>query len=365
MTPQTGGRTYYPALDVLRGIAILLVFFYHNFQFLQVFEFGWMGVDLFFVLSGFLITDILLTAKNEKNFFRNFYARRLLRIFPLYYITLMLFFGFAPLFFSQQNMNLVNYYEHNQLWFWTHLQNWLFVNDGLTSSPFLTHFWSLAVEEQFYLFWPLVIFLLNSLRKIRFVIIALIIVAFTVRIFIWYQSPADMVKYYCNTLTRMDSLLMGCLLAVWLKEGKVISNKTIKCTLILCSAFFAAALIAGKNLTQTNPFFSTIGYTIVSIFFATLVYLFIKSEFRLLCWLRKSVALNYIGKISFGIYVFHIPIYLILSSLMLNFLQQNGLSLWTSLFMVAACSLILTLMASTLSFYFFEKPILTLKKHFR
>ena len=165
MNPVILGRTYYPALDVLRGIAILLVFFYHNFSFLQVFEFGWIGVDLFFVLSGFLITDILLSSQGGRNFFRNFYARRFLRIFPLYYITLIAFFLLAPYVFSQQNADVVTYYNTNQLWFWSHLQNWLFVNKGMSSSPMLSHFWSLAVEEQFYLFWPLIIFILKDLKR--------------------------------------------------------------------------------------------------------------------------------------------------------------------------------------------------------
>ncbi|MEI9808490.1 MAG: acyltransferase [Bacteroidota bacterium] len=85
-------RSYYPALDGLRGIAIILVLCCHNFNFLPHFELGWIGVDLFFVLSGFLITDILLRTKETKNFLQNFYIRRILRIFPLYYGALLLFF---------------------------------------------------------------------------------------------------------------------------------------------------------------------------------------------------------------------------------------------------------------------------------
>src|SRR6476660_8253758 len=91
-------RTHCPALDGLRGIAILLVVLYHNFGFNSYFNYGWLGVDLFFVLSGFLITDILLNTMNTKNYFRNFYARRVLRIFPLYYLSLFLFIIILPLF---------------------------------------------------------------------------------------------------------------------------------------------------------------------------------------------------------------------------------------------------------------------------
>ena len=91
MDPAEIQKPYYPALDGLRGLAILLVVVYHNFGFIDYFFFGLLGVDLFFVLSGFLITDILLRSLGQKNFLRSFYMRRVLRIFPLYYLTLVIF----------------------------------------------------------------------------------------------------------------------------------------------------------------------------------------------------------------------------------------------------------------------------------
>src|SRR5512144_2577839 len=96
MKPTTSTRSYYPALDGLRGIAIILVICCHNFDFIPYLRFGWIGVDLFFVLSGFLITDILLQTRDDKNYLQNFYLRRILRIFPLYYGVLLLFFALAP-----------------------------------------------------------------------------------------------------------------------------------------------------------------------------------------------------------------------------------------------------------------------------
>src|SRR6476646_2808690 len=125
MKAATLTRSYYPALDGLRGFAILGVLLQHNFSFLPVPKFGWVGVDLFFVLSGFLITDILLRTKENKNFLQNFYIRRILRIFPLYYGVLLLFFLIAPAF---QHLHLqYNYYHKSQSMSWLHLQNWIYI----------------------------------------------------------------------------------------------------------------------------------------------------------------------------------------------------------------------------------------------
>src|SRR5450432_1712008 len=96
MTAEKPNRSYYPALDGLRGVAILMVVFLHNFGFMNYFFFGWLGVDLFFVLSGFLITDILLKTMGKPNFLRNFYMRRILRIFPLFYLLLVICFFILP-----------------------------------------------------------------------------------------------------------------------------------------------------------------------------------------------------------------------------------------------------------------------------
>ncbi len=142
------------ALDGLRGIAIILVLFFHcsRFEFLPVraiSAFGWTGVDLFFVLSGFLITGILIDTKGKEGFYKNFFMKRVLRIFPLYYLTLCIFF--IPSFFF--HFELTEYYITHQIYFWTYTQNLLFAFDGWPENArFLNHFWSLAIEEQFYIF---------------------------------------------------------------------------------------------------------------------------------------------------------------------------------------------------------------------
>jgi peptidoglycan/LPS O-acetylase OafA/YrhL len=155
-----------PTLDGLRGVAILLVLLSHLTLYSEMSTTtlldrayqratlaGWVGVDLFFVLSGFLITGILLDLKGSSRFFRTFYARRVLRIFPLYYAFLAIFYIALPQLLSSKDQVLRLLAD--QKWYWLYLQNLQMARDGWPVPKYLAHFWSLAVEEQFYLIWPL------------------------------------------------------------------------------------------------------------------------------------------------------------------------------------------------------------------
>jgi peptidoglycan/LPS O-acetylase OafA/YrhL len=181
-----------PALDGIRGIAILCVMLYH-FTFYGGIEptlivdkvyyhtalVGWFGVDLFFVLSGFLITGILYDTASAPQYFRNFYARRVLRIFPLYYGTLAVFFFLIPLV-----IDISDTFEEllrDQLWYWSYLVNVQIALEYWPSFFALGHFWSLAVEEQFYLVWPLVVFFLKR-RSLIAICVVCIVGAFLVRV---------------------------------------------------------------------------------------------------------------------------------------------------------------------------------------
>ena len=172
LSPPTdpGRRTYFPGLDGLRGIAVLLVVAVHFFpQFkmsnwaeswlAKIPENGWTGVDLFFVLSGFLITGILIDASDKPHRFRNFYMRRVLRIFPLYLGVLVVVLWLIP---DVTGLELPPIIRTNQAWLWFHLSNVKMVleNDYIFNTGWvnLAHLWTLAVEEHFYLVWPAAIF---------------------------------------------------------------------------------------------------------------------------------------------------------------------------------------------------------------
>lgn len=365
MYSQTAARVHYPALDILRGIAILIVVFYHNFSSVSFFRFGWMGVDLFFVLSGFLITNLLLESRQNKNYIRNFYVRRFLRIFPLYYLILIVFFTFSPLLFSAKGpATTYSYYNDNKLWYWSYFQNWLMVHKGPPPVPFLAHFWSLAIEEQFYVFWPIILFFVKKLDTLKRVIYALIITAVISRVCTWYVNPNEVETFYCSTLTRMDSLLMGCLLAVHLKQGREVNLVLIKWVILSFLLLIATSLLLFGNVRQDNLLFPTIGYTISAAFFSSILYHIIKNESSLVKWIKHLKPLHFIGKISYGVYVFHIPVYLTLNFLLTDYLELYSDSLLSRAFIISCLSFLITLVISTFSFYLLEKPILNLKKHF-
>jgi peptidoglycan/LPS O-acetylase OafA/YrhL len=147
-----------PAIDGLRVVAILLVLLFHNFNFLLVFNIGWIGVVLFFVISGFLITNTLINIPLSKENFIRFHLRRALRIFLC--ITFSFFFFYVlPLAISVPYEQA--YYLNYQSWFLLYIQNWYFVTKETDQFSYLNHFWTLAVEVQFYIIWPLVVLIIS------------------------------------------------------------------------------------------------------------------------------------------------------------------------------------------------------------
>ena len=190
MTSQTNIiKGYIPQLDGIRGLAIILVISFHYLGFIPLFSFGWCGVDLFFVLSGYLITSRLIVLQEQKNHLLKFYKNRALRILPLYYLTLIIFYAGFNLLVKKENLYLFDFYNHNWISFALFFQNWSFIYYSGPRENFLDHFWSLAIEEQFYLVWPFFLYKFRQQRyfyKLVFIIIILIIIT---RTFLYIQYP--------------------------------------------------------------------------------------------------------------------------------------------------------------------------------
>src|SRR5258708_35715676 len=226
---------YIPQFDGLRGLAILLVLIGHS-GFLEalpharMLEYTRFGVDLFFVLSGFLITGILTDAKGSRHYFRNFYARRILRIWPLYYLVLFLAFVVTPLLQPAMRPTAASAWPA----FVFYVQNIAFVHRD--TYPFgLGATWSLAVEEQFYLAWPPLVFLLKK-KALAVVSVSLVAVSLSLRVaFHFHDAAPGFIHFF--TLSRLDAIAFGTLAALWLRSPT--------CTLDRCRARAYDFLVLG------------------------------------------------------------------------------------------------------------------------
>jgi peptidoglycan/LPS O-acetylase OafA/YrhL len=213
-----------PALDGVRGIAILLVIAFHAravfastlempLPVFRVLGLGWSGVDLFFALSGFLITGILLDSRKSPHYFRAFYLRRALRIFPLYFGYL-----FLVLVVTRYGWLLISgndlWRSTDARWYFSYLLNWKL--DHGYNDLYLGHLWSLAIEEQFYVVWPAVVFLVPR-RQLKWVCVAVAAGAPAARVYLAAHG-FDSEAIYRMTPCRMDVLAMGAFVAIGLRD---------------------------------------------------------------------------------------------------------------------------------------------------
>src|SRR5271155_3100716 len=215
-----------PQLDAVRGIAVLLVLL-HNTDVYPALHLsliaanGWMGVDLFFVLSGFLITGILIDTKQSDGYFKNFYARRCLRIWPLYYSALLFMFVIVPLL-RPSEVNTVFSARSSPWWAYPlFLQNFL-VPIPISATGLLAVTWSLAVEEQFYLVWPLVV-RFRSEAQLRKIALGVICISPLLR----YYLSLHGINIYSNTFCRLDGLMAGALLALIVRSSSFVPSRFV------------------------------------------------------------------------------------------------------------------------------------------
>ncbi len=353
---------HYPELDGIRSIAILLVIFFHcriiaapqnpaEKIYYALVESGWIGVDLFFVLSGFLITGILLDTFKQENYFRNFYLRRILRIFPLYYAVLLLFtllaaFGLLEFFEQKSAMAQASY--------WLYLQNWLALLD-LAPTKIISHFWSLAIEEQFYLLWPALILFAARRNSVGRLGILTIILAFVVRVvFVHYEKLA-----YFFTFSRMDTLALGACVAVLLRQHGSLGR--FRTAAFLLAAFSAVTVVTvgimQKGFYGHDPEVLLYGLLPLGIFFASFLTIALTSnENGALRLFLRNEQLRMIGVISYGVYIFHWPIIVLVQPM-----WPSIESFWVNQLGFFALITVMSVLVAWFSYRFFEKPFLQLK----
>jgi peptidoglycan/LPS O-acetylase OafA/YrhL len=279
------GRT--PSLDGLRGLAILLVLVAHT----TPFHAGWVGVELFFVLSGYLITGILLRAKGGSGYFRAFYARRALRILPLYLLFLVFLWTVWPLTPAQHA-----WLDGNGWWYWLHLAN---VGQAYAGNPpgnMTTHLWTLAVEEQFYLVWPAVIWWLSS-GQARCACIGLIILGMTLR---WADPGAP----WLNTLIRIDSIAVGAWIA--LADAETLKPRRVGLAAACCVGL--TMMLEPTLLPSSDPRWAVWLQPVLAVAFGALLVTVVRRSPRWATW----GWLGWVGRVSYCVYLVHVPVAILL-----------------------------------------------------
>lgn len=367
-----------PTLDGIRGLAILMVVV-HNVASREVglidnlvvkiihalSETGWIGVQLFFVLSGFLITGILLDGKNSPHHLRNFYIRRGLRIFPLYYAFLIFFFIILPLFNSSPEWSSNT--QSHQVWYWLYLINWV--------QPFhrdieFGHIWSLAIEEQFYLLWPLLVYHVRS-KTLVYVCIFLVISAAIFRSMLLHFLPETGVNAaYTFTIARYDALAIGALVAIICRNEAwyYFFNKRSLSLIIFLLVTILITTAINHSFSPAKGIGAEFHQTFIALLFGLFIFISIPPNKEKSSLLYRALSNNILvkyGKYSYAIYLFHIPVkYFWFSRFSLPAENYHGLTkLWPIAYNVTAILLISTVLA-IISWYILERPCLKLKRHF-
>jgi peptidoglycan/LPS O-acetylase OafA/YrhL len=389
---------FIPELDGLRAVAIILVFLHHSRAQLPVVNMttfylgwyvgqGWMGVDLFFVLSGFLITGILLETRETSNYFTGFYARRVLRIFPLYYLVLTAVIIGGRLLNVPKITATLPVPQDRWLYF-CYLMNWVGLWKGRFGANSIGHFWSLAVEEQFYVVWPLIVWMVRP-RTVPWIAGGLALVAALSRL-LWVAHGGSQISIAWATVSRMDELFVGALCACLFRDRERMLRIRKRLPWIAClgvgsfffvyssmlffpgraTSFLYSHSAAPHTLDSAVLFFLECGgYIPLELGFGALVLLAAHrgAESTWMQKFLKSRVLAPIGRYSYGIYVFHVPIIGVAAMFVFKRISSGAHSYGETL--MAGSAYIVTLAAvifaiSALSYEFFEKRVLRLKCHF-
>lgn len=377
-----GESRHFPELDGIRGLAISMVLIAHGVDFLrivpgkgepgfstwgklalQVGLQGWGGVDLFFTLSGFLITGILLRARSKPNYFSSFYARRALRIFPIYYFALVAFLLVAHVSGTVASRLPVG--PHGVASYFFYLQNWpCFWQSWAGLTGLWGVYWSLAVEEQFYMVWPTVVRFV-PLRAILLICIAGFAAGWPVRLFLVHHHGL-FIGVMQSPFSRLDGLFLGAAIALYREiYGRAVPMRWAVASLLVgCALILYVVLIHPDELFGSGSHIWSAGVTAFALIAGGMV---AASHYRppVLHRILTTRWLLFSGRISYGMYVYHLAVYTVVSHEWVVLLKRYDLSLSPlRAAVVLAIAIAAVTVVSALSFRFFETPFLRLKRFF-
>ena len=372
----TNDRPHISSLDGLRGLAILMVLFAHfNGEailkeyypiagpiFTKIVLFGLRGVDLFFVLSGYLITTILLSSKGATRFYINFYARRFLRIFPAYYLSLFVVFFIFPfvLAFDEPALDISN----RQMWLWAYVGNFPMSGFNWDSSNIfkLGHFWSLAVEQHFYLFWPFVVinFDQSKLKKICLSWFAVSSIAGIIDA----GTNFNIFWLHWSSITHSGGLALGSYCAILITEHRnvrdIAKKITYTCVPLVIPLVFAPRAYHEKIITS-------LVYPLCWVMFSSLLIILLSSppKSKLAVFFNNKFLVQF-GLYSYGIYIFHnifLPVFEQIFPRKL-LIDNAGLP-FIGILLYFLCVIAASYSMAFVSWHAYEKHFLKLKTYFR
>ncbi len=368
-----------PALDGVRGLAVLMVLLFHFIGGVQptnglehivvrVTNYGSYGVELFFVLSGFLITGILYESREKPSYFRNFYMRRVLRIFPLYYGVLVLVFIVAPLIPFLRGGTLDSLLDR-QAWAWLYAVNVHIAIQGDWSFSYLQHFWSLAIEEHFYLFWPFVVFgLVRQPRLLIAVSLGLALTAFLGRL-IGLSVGLSWWTTYVLTPFRLDGLALGAAMAVIVRQpgGLDWLVRAMPRVAVIAGSLFVASFAWSRfAAAYGDVYVMALRAGLIQVLLACLLLWAITApSWSVVSRLFRGRALMLLGTYSYGLYVYHHFISYYFSTNRTELVVAEWLGSHTAAVALQACvGMGASLLVAYLSYEYFEKRFLDMKRHF-
>jgi peptidoglycan/LPS O-acetylase OafA/YrhL len=383
--------SHIPALDGIRGFAVLLVLFCHATQrpfgdpaainaafngpidkaLLTAARLSWTGVDMFFVLSGFLITGILYDAKGKQHFFRNFYARRTVRIFPLYYISLVLFLLVLPRLGPWVNQGMGDYPPGSTAWYWLYLSNFSqsIIEQGGTPVEHIVHVsWSLSIEEQFYLFWPLVVFLCTR-KKLLGIATAMLFGSVALRTALLYFEKNSYAMGF--TPCRLDGLAVGALIALiargphgigkLIRPARLIAPGAALAIMVMIAAMYKLGYRTGVGQT---PGYVIAGPTLFALMYGALLVIAVAAN----GWFKAIFSFKFLrifGKYSYAVYLLHLPIVVMVAE---HWFKPDrfhaGRTMLPGLLAFYAVTWTAALLAAILSWNLIERHFLKLKNYF-
>jgi peptidoglycan/LPS O-acetylase OafA/YrhL len=379
VSPPSNLRGHLPVLDGIRGLAVSMVLVFHfvgsmvptngvERAIVAVTKHGLLGVDLFFVLSGFLITGLLYEAHDKPHYLRNFYVRRVLRIFPLYYGVLALVFFVAPLIPLLRGPTL-DYLLERQAWAWLYGINVYLAGHEEWSFSYLNHFWSLCVEEHFYLFWPFVVLLLARWpRALIAVCLAISLGAMLARVtgilmgLSWWTTVV-------LTPFKLDGLALGAFLAVMVRQPgglgwlvRALPRIAAVVGGLVVVTFVWTVLVSRQGLEVAGSIRAALFQILLA---CMLVGVLIAPKQSTVSRFFSSRGMVFLGTYSYGLYVYHhfISYYLTTHRTELELAQWLG-SHGLAVALQATVGMSISVALAYLSYELFEKRFLSLKRWF-